>query len=144
LTSSVSSQSEGSRKYLIRQSLARIKNVHVTVQNYHWASQITGAMNQLTEKALESFIFFGHFDDIDHGMHTARIHDTSVSIIFLHRAPCNDINKEIESSWIIFAKSAVKLGKKRQAINSLNQYISKSHSSSAKILLDEIRSGKFR
>ncbi len=56
----------------------------------------------------------------------------------------NSINSNIESSWIIFSKSLVKLGKKNQAIRTLQKYISQSHSNSAKILLDEIKSGKFQ
>ncbi|MDF1877293.1 hypothetical protein JHD47_05630 [Sulfurimonas sp. SAG-AH-194-L11] len=56
----------------------------------------------------------------------------------------NKINKEIESSWIIFTKSLVKLGKRAQAIKTLKKYIKQSHSSSAQILLDEIYAGKFK
>jgi tetratricopeptide (TPR) repeat protein len=56
----------------------------------------------------------------------------------------NEINKDIESSWIIFSKSLVKLGKKEKAIKTLTKYVKQSHSNAAKILLDEIRSGKFR
>jgi len=56
----------------------------------------------------------------------------------------NKINKEIESSWIIFSKSLVKLGKRNKAITTLKKYIKHSHSSSAQILLEEIQSGKFR
>jgi len=56
----------------------------------------------------------------------------------------NGINKNIESSWIIFAKSLVKLGEKEKAIKTLKKYIKQSHSNRAKILLDEIRSGKFQ
>lgn len=56
----------------------------------------------------------------------------------------NKINKDIESSWIIFTKSLIKLGKKDKAIVTLKQYIKQSHSSSARILLDEIYSGKFK
>lgn len=55
----------------------------------------------------------------------------------------NNINQGIDASWLIFAKSLVKLGKKDKAIQILKEYIGSSHSSSAKILLDEIRSGKF-
>jgi len=56
----------------------------------------------------------------------------------------NQINKNIESSWIIFSKSLVKLGKRNKAIKTLQKYIKQSHSNAARILLDEIRSGKFR
>ena len=56
----------------------------------------------------------------------------------------NEINKNIDDSWIIFTKSLVKLGKKDKAINILKQYIEHSHSNSAKILIKEIQSGKFK
>ena len=56
----------------------------------------------------------------------------------------NEIDREIDASWIVFAKSLVKLNQKEMAIKTLTQYIENSHSSSAKILLDEILSGKFK
>jgi len=56
----------------------------------------------------------------------------------------NKINKEIESSWIIFTKSLVKLGKREKAISILKRYIKQSHSSTARILLDEIYAGRFK
>ncbi|MEA2071961.1 MAG: CDC27 family protein [Campylobacterota bacterium] len=56
----------------------------------------------------------------------------------------NKINKEIETSWIIFAKSLVKLGKKDKAITTLKEYMKHSNSNRASILLDEIQSGKFK
>lgn len=56
----------------------------------------------------------------------------------------NQINSEIEDSWIIFAKSLTKLGKKNMAIKTLQDYIRQSHSSSAQTLLDEIVLGKFK
>ncbi len=56
----------------------------------------------------------------------------------------NGINKEIEESWIIFSKSLVKLGKKDRAIKILNSYIQNTHSQRAKLLLDNIKSGKVK
>ena len=56
----------------------------------------------------------------------------------------NEINNDIEASWIVFAKSLVKLQKRDMAIKTLKKYISHSHSSQAKLLLDEILSGKFK
>jgi tetratricopeptide (TPR) repeat protein len=56
----------------------------------------------------------------------------------------NEINNNIEDSWIIFAKSLVKLNKKDMAIDTLKKYINFSRSSQAKILHDEILSGKFK
>jgi len=56
----------------------------------------------------------------------------------------NQINRDIDASWIIFAKSLVKLKQKDMAIKTLNEYLKSSHSRSAKILLEEITSGKFK
>ena len=56
----------------------------------------------------------------------------------------NRLNNEIDESWIIFSKSLVKLNKKDKAIKVLTKYIQHSHSSNAKLLLDNITSGKFR
>lgn len=56
----------------------------------------------------------------------------------------NEINNNIEESWIIFSKSLVKLNKKDMAVQTLKKYIEHSGSSQAKQLLDEILSGKFR
>lgn len=56
----------------------------------------------------------------------------------------NEINNNIEASWIIFVKSLVKLNEKDMAIKTLNKYIDHSGSNKAKILLDEIISGKFK
>ncbi|MDQ1244667.1 MAG: hypothetical protein QG565_1007 [Campylobacterota bacterium] len=56
----------------------------------------------------------------------------------------NEINNNIEESWIIFTKSLVKMGKKEKAVETLKKYISHSSSSQAKQLLDEILSGKFK
>ena len=56
----------------------------------------------------------------------------------------NQIDKNIEASWLIFSKSLVKLGKRKMAINTLRQYIKQSDSPKAKRLLNEILSGKFR
>ncbi|QSZ41496.1 hypothetical protein GJV85_05040 [Sulfurimonas aquatica] len=56
----------------------------------------------------------------------------------------NKINKDIEASWIIFSKSLFKMGKKDMATKTLQEYIKSSQSSSARILLDDIHSGKFK
>jgi hypothetical protein len=56
----------------------------------------------------------------------------------------NQINKEIESSWIIFIKSLVKLGKKGKAVATLKEYIKASDSNTARLLLEEIQAGKFQ
>ncbi|SFV50076.1 Transformation system protein [hydrothermal vent metagenome] len=56
----------------------------------------------------------------------------------------NQIDSSIEDSWIIFAKSLVKLGQKERAIKTLKAYIQNSQSNKAKILLNNIMTGKFR
>ncbi len=56
----------------------------------------------------------------------------------------NRINDNIDSSWIIFAKSLVKLNRKQEAVETLKRYIEHSKSSQAKTLLEEIERGKFK
>ena len=56
----------------------------------------------------------------------------------------NQLNESIEASWIIFAKSLVKLHKKRDAIRILQKFINNTHSSTAAMLLHDIRTGKFQ
>jgi tetratricopeptide (TPR) repeat protein len=56
----------------------------------------------------------------------------------------NKINNHIEDSWLIFAKSLVKLGKKERALTILREYIKFSNSANAQVLLDEIQQGKFK
>ncbi|WP_373070491.1 CDC27 family protein [Sulfurimonas sp.] len=56
----------------------------------------------------------------------------------------NEINNEIEDSWIIFAKSLVKLNKRDKAIQTLTKYVNHSGSGNAKVLLDDIKAGKFK
>jgi len=56
----------------------------------------------------------------------------------------NELNNNLEDSWIIFAKALVKLGKKDKAIITLKEYIKYSNSNKAIILLDKIVSGKFK
>ena len=53
----------------------------------------------------------------------------------------NKVNENIEESWLIFAKSKVKLGRKNEAIRILTVYIKKSNSVEAKSLLDKIKKG---
>ncbi len=50
----------------------------------------------------------------------------------------NEINDKNENSWIIFAKSKVKLGKKGDAINALKEYLKHNRSANVKSLLDDI------
>ena len=56
----------------------------------------------------------------------------------------NEINKEIEESWIIFSKSLVKLGQHELAIITLKAYLKTNKSSQAEILLTKIDAGTFR
>ncbi|MFA6190869.1 MAG: CDC27 family protein [Sulfurimonas sp.] len=56
----------------------------------------------------------------------------------------NEIDSNQETSWIIFAKSLVKLDQKDKAVETLKEYIKHSHSANAKTLLDEILSGEMK
>ncbi len=53
----------------------------------------------------------------------------------------NKVNGNIEESWLIFAKSKVKLGRKNEAIRILTNYIKKSNSAEAQSLLNKIKKG---
>lgn len=56
----------------------------------------------------------------------------------------NQLDSKIDMSWIVFAKSLVKLGQKEKAITALESYSKNSHSKQAMTLLDEIESGRFK
>jgi len=56
----------------------------------------------------------------------------------------NEINKEIDESWIIFSKSLVKLGQHELAVVTLKSYLKTNKSSQADILLRKIEAGTFR
>jgi hypothetical protein len=56
----------------------------------------------------------------------------------------NELDNGIEASWLIFAKSLVKLDQKEQAIKVLTSYFNHSKSLRAKGLLEEIQSGQFQ
>jgi len=56
----------------------------------------------------------------------------------------NELDNKIEDSWILFIKSMIKLDQKNKAIKTLKKYIQHTNSSTAKILLDEIYSGKIQ
>jgi len=56
----------------------------------------------------------------------------------------NSISNKIEESWIIFAKSLVKLGRAEQAKKTLQFYITDSNSEAARALLDTIERGTFK
>lgn len=54
----------------------------------------------------------------------------------------NKLDNSLEESWLIFAKSKVKLGKKEEAIKILASYYKRSNSTQAKILIGQIKTGK--
>ncbi len=54
----------------------------------------------------------------------------------------NDLDKENESSWLLFAKSSFKLGQKERAISALREYVQRSGSENAKSLLEKIENNK--
>jgi len=51
----------------------------------------------------------------------------------------NEIDEKNEQSWILFAKSKMKLGKKQDAINALNIYLKNNSSTVVKNVLDDIK-----
>lgn len=55
----------------------------------------------------------------------------------------NKLNNNLEESWLLFAKSKVKLGKKQEALKILVSYSKRSHSVKAKGLIGQIKTGQF-
>ena len=55
----------------------------------------------------------------------------------------NKVNGNIEESWLIYAKTKVKLGRRNEAIRVLMSYVKRSNSSRAKNLLYKIKKGTF-
>ncbi len=51
----------------------------------------------------------------------------------------NEINDKDEKSWILFAKSKVKLGKKEDALSALSEYLKHHKSANVKTLFDDIK-----
>lgn len=74
------------------------------------------------------------------GLYIARYHydHGNYSESYNYALKTNAINNTMEESWLIFAKSMVKLGKTDQAKKALQQYISQSNSESARNLLESL------
>ena len=51
----------------------------------------------------------------------------------------NKLNNKLDESWLLFAKSKVKLGKRNEALKILVSYYQKSHSPKAKLLIEKIK-----
>ena len=54
----------------------------------------------------------------------------------------NKLNAKLDESWLLFAKSKAKMGRKQEAINILAKYYQKSKSSKAKRLIGQIKTGR--
>ena len=54
----------------------------------------------------------------------------------------NKMNSKLDESWLLFAKSKAKMGKKQEAINILAKYYKQSKSSKAKRLIGQIKTGR--
>jgi hypothetical protein len=54
----------------------------------------------------------------------------------------NKLDSKLEESWLLFAKSKAKLGKQKEALRILVSYYKKSHSSKAKRLIGQIKTGR--
>lgn len=74
------------------------------------------------------------------GLYIARYHydHANYTESYNYALKTNAINSTIEESWLIFAKSLVKLGKEDQAKKTLQLYISNSNSQNAKNYLDTL------
>ena len=54
----------------------------------------------------------------------------------------NKLNTKLDESWLLFAKSKAKMGRKQEAINILAKYYKKSKSANAKRLIGQIKTGR--
>jgi hypothetical protein len=74
------------------------------------------------------------------GLYIARYHyeNGNYNEAYNYALKTNAINSSLEESWIIFAKSLVKLGRTDQAKKTLQLYISQSNSEEAKSLLNNL------
>lgn len=74
------------------------------------------------------------------GLYIARYHydHANYTESYNYALKTNAINSTMEESWLIFAKSLVKLGKEDQAKKTLQLYISNSNSQNAKNYLDTL------
>jgi hypothetical protein len=74
------------------------------------------------------------------GVYIAKYHydHSNYSEAYNYALKTNSINSSIDDSWLIFAKSLVKLGKEEQAKKTLQLYISNSNSQNAKNYLDTL------
>jgi hypothetical protein len=74
------------------------------------------------------------------GLYIARYHydHGNYSDAYNYALKTNAIDNSIEESWLIFAKSLVKLGKSDQAKKTLQLYVSQTNSDNAKSLLDSL------
>lgn len=84
---------------------------------------------------------FNQFQDPDDSLFLARIYykNAAYEKAAQWALKTNKINANIEESWIIFAKSKVKMGKVNDAIHILQSYIRQSNSQEAKQLLFKIQ-----
>ncbi len=56
----------------------------------------------------------------------------------------NELDSNSEDSWVLFAKSSIKLGKKEDAIKALKAYLSTHNSFKVEELLNSIKTGEFK
>ena len=55
----------------------------------------------------------------------------------------NQLDPTLEESFLIFVKSKMKLGQKNEVVSILNQYLKHKNSKDARVLLEQIKNGKF-
>lgn len=74
------------------------------------------------------------------GLYIARYHydHGNYNEAYNYALKTNAINNSIEESWMIFAKSLIKMGKTEQAKKTLQIYLNQTNSESAKTLLESI------
>lgn len=132
----VTSKKEESKEKKVKKESVKDKpennSINFTRQNtYEDINHVIGRFNNNNNPALSLFVAKKYYEIGEY------------KNAYNYALITNEINNNIEASWIVFAKSLVMLDKKDKAIQTLQKYVNHSKSNKAKMLLDEIISGKF-
>lgn len=124
---------ENTSKIVSEQKQQRNQNITITQQDaYSEIQEVIKRFNKNKNPALSLFIAKKYYAL---GKYTKS---------YNYALATNELDNDIEDSWLIFAKSLVKLNEKEMAVKILKKYIAHSASYRASTLLNEINTGKFK
>ena len=123
----------------IKETSVKIETVEKPREKMHLNIIETSSVNAYKDVAKR----FGQTHDADDSLFLARSYYNKKNYKKAEywALQTNKVNGNIEESWLIFAKSKVKLGRKNEAIHILMNYVKKSNSAAAQSLLNKIEKG---